>query len=116
MPAMFEAGPSALSPPLPPPPPLAPVFHSASGPWQPPAPSFAALPVDQSKTDPKPAYYKLQFGDDITGFSYYVRTLSVVIGRNVVSTGASAPGARCGASVVVFRQRSGRENRTQVPQ
>lgn len=56
-----------------------------SGPWQPPAPSLAALPVDRSKTDPKPAYYKLQFGDDVTGFSYYVRTLSVVIGRNCVS-------------------------------
>ncbi|XAO26888.1 hypothetical protein I312_105729 [Cryptococcus bacillisporus CA1280] len=48
----------------------------------PPAPSLAALPVDTSKTDPTPAYYKLQFGDDLTGFSYYVRTLTVVIGRN----------------------------------
>ncbi|ORX36336.1 hypothetical protein BD324DRAFT_609010 [Kockovaella imperatae] len=34
-----------------------------------------------TKTEPKPAYYKLQFGDDVTGFSYYVRTLSVMIGR-----------------------------------
>ncbi|WVQ73852.1 hypothetical protein IAR50_003433 [Cryptococcus sp. DSM 104548] len=50
--------------------------------WQPPAPSLAALPVDASKTDPTPAYYKLQFGDELTGFSYYVRTLTVVIGRN----------------------------------
>lgn len=60
-----------------------------SGPWHPPAPSLAALPVDRSKTEPKPAYYKLQFGDDVTGFSYYVRTLSVVIGRNCVSRCAS---------------------------
>lgn len=67
------------------PPPLPPIIHAASGPWQPPAPSLAALPVDRSKTEPKPAYYKLQFGDDVTGFSYYVRTLSVVIGRGVVS-------------------------------
>lgn len=66
--------------------PLPYTIPSASGPWQPPAPSLAALPVDTSKTDPKPAFYKLQFGDDITGFSYYVRTLSVVIGRSVVST------------------------------
>jgi hypothetical protein len=51
----------------------------------PPPPSMAALPVDQTKTDPKPAFYKLQFGDDITGFSYYVRTLQVMIGRNCVS-------------------------------
>ena len=51
----------------------------------PPAPSLAALPVDRTKTEPKPAYYKLQFGDDVTGFSYYVRTLSVMIGRNWVS-------------------------------
>ena len=55
------------------------------GPWYPPAPSLAALPVDTSKTEPKPAYYKLQFGDDVTGFSYYVRTLAVVIGRTCVS-------------------------------
>ena len=55
------------------------------GPWHPPVPSLAALPVDRTKTEPKPAYYKLQFGDDYTGFSYYVRTLGVVIGRNVVS-------------------------------
>lgn len=60
-----------------------------SGPWQPPAPSLAALPVDTTKTEPKPAYYKLQFGDDVTGFSYYVRTLSVVIGRSVVSVCAT---------------------------
>ena len=53
--------------------------------WQPPVPSLAALPVDKTKTDPKPAYYKLQFGDEITGFSYYVRTLNVIIGRNCVS-------------------------------
>ncbi len=56
----------------------------AVGPWFPPVPSLAALPVDPTKTTPKPAYYKLQFGDDYTGFSYYVRTLSVVIGRNCV--------------------------------
>jgi hypothetical protein len=55
------------------------------GPWYPPVPSLAALPVDRSKTEPKPAYYKLQFGDDDTGFSYYVRTLGVVIGRKCVS-------------------------------
>ena len=54
-------------------------------PAYPPKPSFAALPVDRTKTEPKPAYYKLQFGDDVTGFSYYVRTLSVLIGRNCVS-------------------------------
>lgn len=58
---------------------VAPMSH------HPPAPSLAALPVDTSKTDPTPAYYKLQFGDDLTGFSYYVRTLTVVIGRNCVS-------------------------------
>jgi hypothetical protein len=46
---------------------------------------MASLPVDRSKTEPKPAYYKLQFGDDVTGFSYYVRTLAVMIGRNCVS-------------------------------
>lgn len=45
---------------------------------------MAALPVDMSKTEPKPAYYKLQFGDDYTGFSYYVRTLGIVIGRKCV--------------------------------
>lgn len=53
--------------------------------WQPPVPSHASLPVDRTKTEPKPAFYKLQFGDDLTGFSYYVRTLTVVIGRNVAS-------------------------------
>ena len=53
--------------------------------WQPPIPSHASLPVDRTKTEPKPAFYKLQFGDDLTGFSYYVRTLTVVIGRNVAS-------------------------------
>jgi hypothetical protein len=42
-----------------------------------------ALPVDLAKTEPKPAFYKLQFGDDITGFSYYVQTVEVMIGRNV---------------------------------
>ena len=52
--------------------------------WHPPEPSMDTLPVDASKTDPKPAYYKLQFGDDYTGFSYYVRTLAVIIGRKVV--------------------------------
>jgi hypothetical protein len=57
---------------------------SSGGPWQPPVPSLASLPVDRSKTEPKPAYYKLQFGDDVTGFSYYVRTLAVMIGRNCV--------------------------------
>lgn len=55
--------------------------------WQPPAPSLASLPVDRTKTEPKPAFYKLQFGDDITGFSYYVRTLTVMIGRNCVRDG-----------------------------
>jgi hypothetical protein len=40
--------------------------------------------VDQTKTEPKPAFYKLQFGDDVTGFNYYVRTTTVVIGRNCV--------------------------------
>jgi hypothetical protein len=54
--------------------------------WHPPEPSLDTLPVDTSKTDPKPAYYKLQFGDDFTGFSYYVRTLAVIIGRKVVRT------------------------------
>lgn len=58
--------------------------------WAPPIPSMASLPVDISKTEPKPAYYKLQFGDDYTGFSYYVRTLAVVIGRQVVSTACRA--------------------------
>lgn len=52
--------------------------------WHPPEPSLDTLPVDASKTEPKPAYYKLQFGDDYTGFSYYVRTLAVIIGRKVV--------------------------------
>lgn len=52
--------------------------------WHPPVPSMAALPVDTSKTEPKPAYYKLQFGDDYTGFSYYVRTLGIIIGRKCV--------------------------------
>ncbi|ORY27501.1 hypothetical protein BCR39DRAFT_506272, partial [Naematelia encephala] len=41
-----------------------------------------ALPVDRSKTEPRSAYYKLQFGDEETGFSYYVQTTTVVIGRN----------------------------------
>lgn len=59
-------------------------LHAGSAQWQPPVPSMAALPVDMSKTEPKPAYYKLQFGDDYTGFSYYVRTLGVVIGRKIV--------------------------------
>lgn len=54
----------------------------------PPAPSLHALPVDRSKTEPKPAFYKLQFGDDVTGFSYYVRTMEVMIGRNAVSASA----------------------------
>jgi len=49
----------------------------------PPVPSMSALPVDLAKTEPKPAFYKLQFGDDITGFSYYVQTVEVMIGRNV---------------------------------
>ncbi|KLT46046.1 hypothetical protein CC85DRAFT_290115 [Cutaneotrichosporon oleaginosum] len=62
---------------------------SAAKAWFPPPPSLAALPVDRSKTEPKPAYYKLQFGDESTGFSYYVRTLSVVIGRNVERPHAS---------------------------
>jgi hypothetical protein len=52
--------------------------------WHPPAPSLVSLPVDQTKTEPKPAFYKLQFGDDVTGFNYYVRTTTVVIGRNCV--------------------------------
>jgi hypothetical protein len=60
-------------------------LHAGSAQWQPPVPSMAALPVDMSKTEPKPAYYKLQFGDDYTGFSYYVRTLGIVIGRKCVS-------------------------------
>lgn len=60
--------------------------------WGPPAPSLQSLPIDRSKTDPKPAYYKLQFGDDFTGFSYYVRTLSVIIGRNCVGHLAIAVG------------------------
>jgi hypothetical protein len=55
------------------------------GQWNPPVPSMASLPVDRSKTEPKPAYYKLQFGDEVTGFSYYVRTLAVMIGRGCVS-------------------------------
>ncbi|KAK8861391.1 hypothetical protein IAR55_002210 [Kwoniella newhampshirensis] len=55
---------------------------TATGPWQPPVPSLASLPVDRTKTEPTPAFYKLQFGDDVTGFSYYVRTLMVMIGRN----------------------------------
>jgi hypothetical protein len=67
---------------------------SAKQEWFPPPPSLAALPVDRSKTEPKPAYYKLQFGDETTGFSYYVRTLSVVIGRNVVSTKRGSEMAR----------------------
>jgi len=57
---------------------------SRVGSWLPPAPSLAALPVDRTKTEPKPAYYKLQFGDEETGFSYYVRTMTVIIGRNCV--------------------------------
>lgn len=61
--------------------------------WQPPVPSLASLPVDRTKTEPKPAFYKLQFGDDVTGFSYYVRTLTVMIGRNCVSESARSPGA-----------------------
>ncbi|WVN90466.1 uncharacterized protein L203_105702 [Cryptococcus depauperatus CBS 7841] len=56
--------------------------HTQARPWHPPEPSFDDLPLDSTKTDPTPAYYKLQFGDEETGFSYYVRTLSVVIGRN----------------------------------
>ncbi|WWC60084.1 uncharacterized protein I303_102648 [Kwoniella dejecticola CBS 10117] len=59
--------------------------------WYPPIPSLASLPVDKSKTDPKPAYYKLQFGDEVTGFSYYVRTLAVMIGRNVDRHGSALP-------------------------
>ncbi|WWC68838.1 uncharacterized protein I206_102773 [Kwoniella pini CBS 10737] len=59
--------------------------------WFPPIPSLASLPVDKSKTDPKPAYYKLQFGDEVTGFSYYVRTLAVMIGRNVERHSAALP-------------------------
>jgi hypothetical protein len=66
------------------PPPLT-TIPTVGGPWYPPVPSLAALPVDRSKTEPKPAYYKLQFGDDVTGFSYYVRTLGVIIGRKCVS-------------------------------
>ncbi|WVQ79071.1 hypothetical protein IAT38_001165 [Cryptococcus sp. DSM 104549] len=61
--------------------------------WQPPAPSMAALPVDRSKTEPTPAYYKLQFGDEVTGFSYYVRTLAVLIGRNCERAGQVPPPA-----------------------
>lgn len=57
--------------------------------WHPPAPSLVSLPVDITKTEPKPAFYKLQFGDDVTGFNYYVRTTTVVIGRNCVSLGLS---------------------------
>ncbi|WRT65505.1 uncharacterized protein IL334_002448 [Kwoniella shivajii] len=64
---------------------------SGSGHWNPPIPSLASLPVDRSKTDPKPAYYKLQFGDEVTGFSYYVRTLAVMIGRNCERNGAVLP-------------------------
>ena len=64
-------------------------FPAGEGRWYPPIPSLAALPVDRTKTEPKPAYYKLQFGDDVTGFSYYVRTLAVVIGRNCVSWASS---------------------------
>ncbi|ODN80770.1 hypothetical protein L202_02922 [Cryptococcus amylolentus CBS 6039] len=67
--------------------------------WQPPAPSLAALPVDTSKTDPTPAYYKLQFGDELTGFSYYVRTLTVVIGRNCERTAPVPPPAITNPSV-----------------
>ncbi|WVQ94477.1 hypothetical protein IAU59_001556 [Kwoniella sp. CBS 9459] len=63
------------------------------GPWHPPIPSMASLPVDRTKTEPKPAYYKLQFGDDVTGFSYYVRTLAVMIGRNCERGGAVPPPA-----------------------
>ena len=58
--------------------------HAQPG-WHPPAPSLVSLPVDTTKTEPKPAFYKLQFGDDVTGFNYYVRTTTVVIGRNCVS-------------------------------
>ncbi|OCF45079.1 hypothetical protein I317_01131 [Kwoniella heveanensis CBS 569] len=66
---------------------------SGGGPWHPPVPSMASLPVDRTKTEPKPAYYKLQFGDDVTGFSYYVRTLAVMIGRNCERGGAVPPPA-----------------------
>ncbi|WVF66868.1 hypothetical protein IAT40_001611 [Kwoniella sp. CBS 6097] len=65
----------------------------AGGPWHPPIPSMASLPVDRTKTEPKPAFYKLQFGDDVTGFSYYVRTLAVMIGRNCERGGAMPPPA-----------------------
>ena len=61
---------------------------SSSTQWQPPVPSLASLPVDKTKTEPTPAYYKLQFGDEVTGFSYYVRTLRVIIGRNTASPAA----------------------------
>jgi hypothetical protein len=52
---------------------------------QPPPASLAHIPVDASKTEPIAAFYKLQFGDELTGFAYYMRTLVVTIGRNVVS-------------------------------
>ena len=68
-----------------PPPVMSGLLPASRGPWHPPIPSLAALPVDRTKTEPTPAYYKLQFGDDVTGFSYYVRTLAVIIGRNCVS-------------------------------
>ncbi|WWC87665.1 uncharacterized protein L201_002556 [Kwoniella dendrophila CBS 6074] len=67
------------------------VTQGGGGPWYPPIPSLASLPVDKSKTDPKPAYYKLQFGDEVTGFSYYVRTLAVMIGRNTDRNGSALP-------------------------
>ncbi|OCF58130.1 hypothetical protein L486_04160 [Kwoniella mangroviensis CBS 10435] len=65
--------------------------ESGQGGWFPPIPNLTSLPVDKSKTDPKPAYYKLQFGDEVTGFSYYVRTLAVMIGRNTDRNGAVLP-------------------------
>jgi hypothetical protein len=54
----------------------------------PPPASLAHIPVDTSKTEPIAAFYKLQFGDELTGFAYYMRTLVVTIGRNVVSLAA----------------------------
>ena len=56
--------------------------------WPParPVPSLAEMPVDASMTEPTQAYYKLLFGDEATGFSYYVQSAVIVIGRNPVSS------------------------------
>ena len=60
--------------------------HRMSAGWPPlrPTPSLEKMPVDSSMTEPTRAYYKLQFGDEATGFSYYVQSPIIVIGRNPV--------------------------------